>query len=191
MRALLLSTLAITACWKTPSAPRPIAAVAPPRPATVTPPRRTVAQLTPREVVGAELGQALAELLRARPRTAELQPPEGYDFRDHYVEQLDADGIETVHYYVQKDGGAMYQISFDFTDPGPAAAMWQRYVSMGREIEDLGGREIVIEMQPFEVRVWHNELRVQIMAVIEGTEWWSQYHGRDDDDSAPDDPDAP
>lgn len=131
------------------------------------------------------LGQTLAELQRARP-SVEKDAEEEYDFRDHYVEHLNSGGIETVHYYTLKSGGAMYQISFDFTEPDSAAAMWQRYISHGREIKDLGGREIVIEGQPFEVRVWHNENRLQIMGVIEGSEWWSQYHGEstEPDDSS-------
>ena len=188
---LVVVVALLTGCYR--GLPTPPQVVATAAPVTTTHKRPSLAQLTPPEVFGAVLGMSRDALLRAR-RAARLDP-ERYDFRDHYVETIDRDGIEAVHYYTLKDGGALYQISFDFTahESGRdgrgveqvatrsstySETMWRRYVTLGRQIEDLGGRETVIAGYPFEIRVWFNDNRLQLMAVIEGSEWWSQY-GRD------------
>jgi hypothetical protein len=142
-------------------------------------PRRDVSRLTPIELGGAVLGQTRDELVRARPAVV-LDANEHYEFREHYLETVDA---MLVHYYVLRDGSAMYQISVDYPDADAAEAAWSRFGGMGQQIDDLGGKEIVIEGYPFQIRAWTHGRRLQIMAVIEGSEWWDQYHkpGADDD----------
>jgi hypothetical protein len=178
MRDLLV--LLIAGCYVAPVTPppAPVASPAPPRTSAARTraarisPNRTVARITPPELAGALLGMSAEDLKRARPAIA-LDPSENYEFREHYIETVDD---LAVHYYTLRDGGAMYQISIDFPDEATAAAMWDRYASYGAVIDDLGGKEIVIEGAPWQVRVWTHDARLQIMAVIEGSEWWSQYH---------------
>jgi len=143
------------------------------------PPRHDVSRLTPIELSGAVLGQTREELMRGRPSVV-IDENEHYEFREHYIETVDA---MLVHYYVLRDGSAMYQISIDYPDSEAAEAAWSRFSGMGQQIDDLGGKEIVIEGYPFQIRAWTHGRRLQIMAVIEGSEWWDQYHktGGDDD----------
>jgi hypothetical protein len=175
---LAVLVLALIACRAdAPIAPvirpsaEPVARVTPAAPL----PNRRISRLTPFELAPVVLGMTRDELLHARPTVA-LDPDEHYEFRLHYVEALPG---MSVHYYVLHDASATYQISIDFDDETAAELMWERYRGMGALIDDLGGQEIVIDGYAFQVRAWTHGKRVQIMAVIEGSEWWNQYHAKD------------
>lgn len=187
MRTALVLLLGVTACYR--EATPPVVVASPPQEAPKPAPvaqRKPVEALTPMEVAGAVLGQTYEELKRARPNIRE--EVEGYDFRDHFVEDINAGGITQAHYYTTKNKGVMYQISLDFDVEGRSEAMWKPYVPLGRVIEDLGGQEVVVNARyPFEVRVWLGETRLQLMAVIEGNEWWDEYYGVNADDDDEDD----
>ncbi len=156
-------------------APAPRVVAAPPLP------NRQLARLTPSELFGVVLGMPYAALARARPGIA-LDPDEHFEFRQHYLETLPG---MVVHYYVLRDGSATYQISIELADELAAQQLWDRYTDRGTLIDDLGGKEIVIEGYAFQIRVWTHGSRVQLMAVIEGSEWWNQYHAKDTLDGRP------
>jgi hypothetical protein len=131
--------------------------------------------LTPTELPGVSLGMPAGALLATRPNLRPIRG--GYALRDTYAEYLGVHNIAGVEYYCLKHGGPMYQISMNFADAASGYAVWNKYLKLGERVQDLGGDEIVVHQKfPFEVRIWTNGHRVQWMAVIEGSEWWSQYH---------------